>query len=153
MFRRIAQVLDLGENHHKQLLDLLMAASKATASCSNSEVQIAAWSQVLKIEPELDPWPFKQFDRHELRGLALTSRAKAYSKRIEGIRADNLEAAIADYDAALKVHTREAMPVDWARTQLDRAHAYTNRILGDRAENLKVASAGYAAAREIISRR
>lgn len=152
VFRRIARVFDFGGNHHKQLLDLLMAASKATASSSDSEAQIASWSQVLKIEPWLDPWPFEPFNRHELRGLALTSRAKAYLNRASGNRANNLESAIADYDATLEIYSMEATPTDWAITQLDRAHAYRNRIRGNRSDNLKIANAGHAVARKILSR-
>jgi hypothetical protein len=41
----------------------------------------------------------------------------AYSNRIRGERADNLEQAIAAYHNALQVYTREAFPEDWAMTQ------------------------------------
>lgn len=41
----------------------------------------------------------------------------AYQARVLGDGADNLEKAIAAYEAALTVHTREAMPVDWAMIQ------------------------------------
>ena len=38
----------------------------------------------------------------------------AYANRIRGDRADNLEKAIAAYEAALTVRTREALPREWA---------------------------------------
>ena len=80
------------------------------------------------------------------------NRAIAYAERIRGDRADNLETAIAGYDAALKVRTREAMPLEWAQAQMNRALAYADRIQGDRADNLETAIAGYDAALEIRTR-
>ncbi len=44
-----------------------------------------------------------------------TTSAIAYRDRIRGDRADNLEKAIAAYEAALTVRTREALPREWAR--------------------------------------
>ena len=41
--------------------------------------------------------------------------ATAYSDRIRGDRAENLEQAIAAYQQALEVMTRQAMPVEWAQ--------------------------------------
>ena len=43
--------------------------------------------------------------------------AIAYSNRIRGERADNLELSIAAYTLALQVYTREAFPQHWAITQ------------------------------------
>ena len=40
----------------------------------------------------------------------------AYSERIRGERAENLEQAIQHYEQALAVRTREAFPQDWAMT-------------------------------------
>ena len=58
------------------------------------------------------------------------NRALAYADRIRGDRADNLEIAIAGYNAALKILTREVTPVDWARVHMNRAGAYAQRIRG-----------------------
>ena len=80
------------------------------------------------------------------------NRAAAYRTRIRGDRADNLETAIAGFDAALEVRTRTANPVDWAMTQMSRANAYAGRIRGDRADNLETAIAGYDAALEVLTR-
>ncbi len=65
--------------------------------------------------------------------------ANAYRDRIRGERADNLEQAIAHYDAALTVYTREAFPEHWAMTQNNLANAYRERIRGERADNLEQA--------------
>jgi CHAT domain-containing protein len=63
--------------------------------------------------------------------------AAAYSDRINGSRADNLERAIEFYHNALTVLTLEALPEEWANTQNNLAIAYSNRINGSRAENLE----------------
>ncbi|MEH1765044.1 MAG: hypothetical protein ACYTXE_07645 [Nostoc sp.] len=44
-------------------------------------------------------------------------RNPGYRDRIKGDRADNIENAIAAYNAALTVRTREALPQNWAATQ------------------------------------
>ncbi|WP_143603827.1 tetratricopeptide repeat protein, partial [Tychonema bourrellyi] len=72
--------------------------------------------------------------------------ANAYSNRIKGSRADNLERAIAFYDAALTVRTLEDFPEQWATTQNNLAVTYSNRIKGSRADNLERAIAFYDAA-------
>ena len=59
--------------------------------------------------------------------------------RIRGSRAENIEAAIKAYEAALTVCTREDFPQDWAMTQNNLANAYNNRIRGDRADNIEQA--------------
>jgi len=63
--------------------------------------------------------------------------ANAYSYRINGSRADNLERAIKFYKAALTVRTLEDFPEQWAMTQNNLAVAYRNRINGSRADNLE----------------
>jgi CHAT domain-containing protein len=72
--------------------------------------------------------------------------ANAYSDRINGSRAENLERAIEFYEAALTVYTLEDFPEDWAMTQNNLANAYRNRINGSRAENLERAIEFYEAA-------
>ncbi|BAY45470.1 TPR repeat-containing protein [Scytonema sp. HK-05] len=67
----------------------------------------------------------------------------AYSYRIRGERAQNLEQAIAYYQQSLKVYTFDDFPVDWARTQHNLGVAYNNRIRGERAQNLEQPIAYY----------
>jgi tetratricopeptide (TPR) repeat protein len=76
----------------------------------------------------------------------------AYGDRIRGERADNLERAIAAYEAALAVYTREAFPANWATTQNNLGSAYLYRIRGKRAENLEQAITAYEAALAVYTR-
>jgi tetratricopeptide (TPR) repeat protein len=65
---------------------------------------------------------------------------------------ENRERAIAAYEAALEVYTREAFPEKWAMTQNNLGGAYQTRIRGERAENLERAIAAYEAALAVITR-
>ena len=78
--------------------------------------------------------------------------ANAYSDRIRGERAENLEQAIGHYQQALEVYTRQAYPEDWAMTQNNLANAYADRIRGERAENLEQAIGHYQQALEVRTR-
>ncbi|NER97795.1 MAG: tetratricopeptide repeat protein, partial [Symploca sp. SIO1B1] len=69
-----------------------------------------------------------------------------------GSKASNLETAIACYQNALEIRTREAFPVDWAMTQNNLAAAYSDRIRGEKADNLENAIAYYQNALEIYTR-
>ena len=72
--------------------------------------------------------------------------AVAYSDRINGSRAENLERAIEFFQAALTVRTLEDFPEKWAMTQNNLAAAYSDRINGSRAQNLERAIEFYEAA-------
>uniref|UniRef100_UPI0008F9C1D5 CHAT domain-containing protein n=1 Tax=Geitlerinema sp. PCC 9228 TaxID=111611 RepID=UPI0008F9C1D5 len=76
----------------------------------------------------------------------------AYSNRIQGDKAQNLEHAIACYQQALQVRTRDAFPQDWAGTQNNLGSAYQDRIQGDRAQNLEDAIAYYQQALQVYTR-
>jgi CHAT domain-containing protein len=69
-----------------------------------------------------------------------------------GIRWLNLELGIAAYQQAMTVRTRDAMPVDWARTMMNLAIAYRNRIWGDRGQNIEEAIAAYEQSLQVITR-
>ncbi|MEG3929545.1 CHAT domain-containing protein, partial [Microcoleus sp. T3_D1] len=73
----------------------------------------------------------------------------AYSDRIEGVRAANIELAIACYREALKVRTPENYPEDGAMTQNNLGNAYSDRIEGVRAANIEEAISCYRLALEI----
>ncbi|MDJ1172147.1 CHAT domain-containing protein [Roseofilum sp. BLCC_M154] len=75
----------------------------------------------------------------------------AYSDRLRGERAQNLEQAIACYEAALEVRTRSAYAEDWAMTQNNLGNAYLYRLRGERAQNLERAIACYEAALEVYT--
>ncbi|MFN7502909.1 MAG: CHAT domain-containing protein, partial [Dolichospermum sp.] len=76
----------------------------------------------------------------------------AYSDRIRGDKAENLENAIAAYNKALEVSTRTDFPVQWATTQNNLGTAYSDRIRGDKADNLENAIAAYEQALEVRTR-
>ncbi|MGK7874829.1 MAG: CHAT domain-containing protein [Xenococcaceae cyanobacterium] len=54
-----------------------------------------------------------------------------------------MEIALAGYQIALTVYTRERFPVQWAMTQNNLGNAYGDRIAGERRENLELAIACY----------
>ena len=76
----------------------------------------------------------------------------AYANRIQGSRAENLEAAIKAIKAVLIVRTRETFPQDWAKTQNSLGLAYGDRIRGSRADNLEAAIKAYEAALTVRTR-
>ncbi|OLT67160.1 hypothetical protein BI334_20960 [Moorena producens 3L] len=73
--------------------------------------------------------------------MAQFNLGRAYVNRITGQKAQNQENAIACYQLAKEVYTREAFPVDWASTQKNLGSAYRNRITGQKAQNLEKAFA------------
>jgi tetratricopeptide (TPR) repeat protein len=75
--------------------------------------------------------------------------ATAYSDRLTGDKAANLEAAIECYKLALEVRTREDFREKWATTQNNLAIAYSDRLTGDKAANLEAAIECYKLALEV----
>ena len=67
-------------------------------------------------------------------------------------RGINTELAIAAYEAVLEVMTREAMPMDWARVQMNLALTYRKRIRGDQTTNLEQGIAAFELALEVMTR-
>ncbi|WP_234406421.1 CHAT domain-containing protein [Limnothrix sp. PR1529] len=65
--------------------------------------------------------------------------AIAYTQRIRGDRADNLEQAISAYKQAARVYTRQAFPEKWAAIQNNLVAAYSQRIQDEKADNLEQA--------------
>jgi tetratricopeptide (TPR) repeat protein len=70
----------------------------------------------------------------------------AWSELPPGDKAENLKKAIAAYEAALTVYTKEAYPAAWARTQSNLGAAWSKFPKGNRAENLRKGIAAYEAA-------
>jgi tetratricopeptide (TPR) repeat protein len=68
-----------------------------------------------------------------------------------GDRMLNLELAIAAYELALQIYTREEFPQNWAITQNNLGNAYCNRLRGEQAENLEKAIAAYELALQILT--
>jgi len=109
---------------------------------NNLEIAITGYQIVLNNRgPGSENWATTQ---HNL--------ANAYTYRIRGETAENIELAIASFTAALTVYTRDAFPEKWATTQNNLAIAYTYRIRGEKAENIEVAIASYTAALSVRTR-
>ncbi|HMQ56297.1 MAG TPA: CpXC domain-containing protein, partial [Anaerolineae bacterium] len=69
-----------------------------------------------------------------------------------GNRSDNLEQAIAAYEAMMTVMTRSAAAEIWANTQNNLANAYLYRIRGERDDNLEQAIIHFKLALEVRTR-
>ena len=109
---------------------------------NNLEIAITGYQILLKnLEPGSENWAATQ-----------NNLANAYSDRIRGEKAENIELAIASFTAALSVYTRDAFPEHWAMTQNNLAAAYSYRIRGDKAQNIEVAIASYTAALTVLTR-
>ena len=67
----------------------------------------------------------------------------AYHRLPTGDRGENLGKAIAAYELALTVRTRDADPDAWAATQHNLGLAYNRLPTGDRSENIGKAIAAY----------
>jgi len=88
----------------------------------------------------------------ELWGVLQIELGDRLVKSPEGLRAENLEKALAHYRQALDVRTRQDYPEPWARIQYAMALVYQDRIDGERAENLEQAIAHYGQALEVYTR-
>jgi tetratricopeptide (TPR) repeat protein len=75
----------------------------------------------------------------------------AYSDRIKGDKAENLEQAIACYRSALKVYNFDAFPEKWANTQNNLGNAYSHRIKENKVDNLEAAIACYRSALKVYN--
>jgi len=76
----------------------------------------------------------------------------AWGELPTGDRGENQRKAIACYEAALTVYTREVRPVDWALAQNNLGVAWGDLPTGDRGENLRKAIACYEAALTVRTR-
>ena len=117
----------------------------------DTDEKIALGEQMLALEPAIKGGLLKA-TREQVKGELWFNLGYAYTYRIRGDRADNLEKAIAAYEAALTVLTRDALPSEWALTQSNLGLAYRNRIRGDRADNLEKAISAYEAALTVLTR-
>jgi tetratricopeptide (TPR) repeat protein len=76
----------------------------------------------------------------------------AYAARRRGDRAENVERAIAAYEAALVVTQKRKLLLDGAMIQNNLGAAYRRRIRGEKADNLEKAISAYEAALEVFNR-
>ncbi|MCC7254005.1 CHAT domain-containing protein [Hyphomicrobium sp.] len=114
------------------------------------EQKIALGEQALALEPALTSWPLDT-PRDGVRGELWFDVGSAYFSRASGVRADNLEKAVAYLESALAVFTREADPMNWAAAKNNLGGAYQARIRGERADNQERAIAHFEAALTVIT--
>ena len=113
-------------------------------SSGGLEEQIEVYAEILtQLKPDEAP-PFWASVQNKL-GIA-------YAARKRGNRAENLEKAIAAYEAALTVTEESGLLVDRAMAQNNLGAAYRQRMRGDKAENLEKAIAAYESALEVLNR-
>lgn len=96
--------------------------------------------------PTLEPEQQRQTAK-DISNLSLLIRSFSL-----GNKAINIEIAIAGYEAAIQVLTRESFPFDWAATQNNLGVAYCDRILGERSNNLERAITCFESALQIRTR-
>lgn len=98
-------------------------------------------------------WLLAAFQRNLQRCASLQHNlGSAYADLPTGDRIANIQQAIACYDAALQVRTREAFPIDWAATQDNLGNAYADLPAGDRAVNIQQAITCYETALQVRTR-
>ncbi len=112
------------------------------SKASNMEIAITGYEVVLYTRED---FPYEW-------AMTQNSLGVAYSNRILGKKAENIENAIAAFTAALTVRTCEAFPEGWAMTQNNLGVAYRNRIRGEKAENIENAIAAFTAALTVTTR-
>jgi uncharacterized LabA/DUF88 family protein len=111
------------------LLNLLRATNR------NQEVYPLLQQNLDKLNDDfallLRQWATCQFTSQPDKGIIIARAIVKFSKLIqrfdEGNLASNLEIAIAGYEAALIMFTREAFPQDWANIQQDLLAVYQQR--------------------------
>ena len=121
--------------------NLIQRFSKGTRWL-NLELAITAYELALQVysrELHREQWATTQ-----------NNLAIAYSDRIQGTKADNLEKSIVAYQSVLEVQTLDIK--QWAMVQNNLAATYADRIRGDRTENLEQAITGYNLALKIRTR-
>lgn len=85
-------------------------------------------------------------------GIVYRDACGGQSQRLAGDKAENLEKAIACYQNALSIRTREDFPELWAQTQMNLASAYRHRLRGDAAENVEIAIAANQSALQVYTK-
>lgn len=121
------------------------------AQAKDPEIIIATGEQVLAMEPKVTDWNLS-VSRETLRAGVLAAVGQAYLNRSTGLRADNVESAIANFEAVLAAADRQAAPDHWAYAHNDTGVAYFNRLRGERAHNLEQAISHFEAALEVFTR-
>ena len=108
------------------------------------ESRLSAIEGILDKAEQTDSPLLIDVPRDELIAALYSQAGILYAVRQSGDRAENLEKAIAAYEAVLSIFTKDvfpqdwATPQDWAGTVVSLADAYRQRIRGSRADNLEI---------------
>ena len=117
----------------------------------DNEQRIALGEALLARAASLEPWPLAA-GREHVRAELLFGVASAYVNRPTGVRADNIESAIAHFESALPAWTFERDPQNWATLRNNLGIAYWARIRGERADNQERAIAHFESALRVFTR-
>jgi CHAT domain-containing protein/tetratricopeptide (TPR) repeat protein len=115
------------------------------------EQNIPLGEELLSREAALPTWPLT-IARDQFKAEIAFGLGSAYVGRQQGVRADNIEVAIAHFEAALRIWTVETNPQDWARAHNNAGIAYWGRIRGMRADNQERAIAHLETALKVFTR-
>ena len=115
------------------------------------EQRIALGEQLIALEGSLTAWPLEAA-RDRVKADIRFNLGIGYLARVQGVRADDQETAIAHFEAALQAWTRESDPQNWGNTHNNLAIAFMNRIRGARSDNQESAIAHLEAAQTVLSR-
>ncbi|MBD2451427.1 CHAT domain-containing protein [Nostoc sp. FACHB-152] len=117
----------------------------------NAELAIQAGEAAMRVfTRDQDPEQWAQVQNNL--GIVYRDACGGQSQRILGDKAENLEKAIACYQNALSIRTREDFPELWAQTQMNLASAYRHRLRGDAAENVEMAIAANQSALQVYTK-
>jgi len=125
----------------KKLQQLLRRALESP----DPEDRIAAAKKALALAPKVAPWTWEA-SREALLGVLWGKLGAAYMARAAGVRAENIEQAIAAFERAARDATAKAFPQDWIASKNNLAAAYMSRVRGEKASNAENAIAAYRAA-------
>lgn len=117
----------------------------------NAELAIKAGETAMQVfTRDQDPEQWAQVQNNL--GIVYRDACGGQSHRILGDKAENLEQAIACYQNALSIRTREDFPELWAQTQMNLASAYRHRLRGDAAENVEIAIVANQSALQVYTK-
>jgi len=127
-------------------LGLALANRPGGLDADTLERAILHWEAAL--EMPIPPAPHAAFEKasrqHHL--------AMLYAQRYTDDRVTDIENALALFQDALRVRTRESFPQEWADTQNSLANAWQQRLRDDPAQNMERAIRAYRAALEVWTR-
>jgi CHAT domain-containing protein/tetratricopeptide (TPR) repeat protein len=117
----------------------------------DNEQKIVMGERLLALEGGIAAWP-AGMDRQHVKAELRFGLGSAFLARAGGVRADNLEKAIAHLEGASAIWTRQSAPQEWAMAHNNLGLAYWARIQGQRVDNQEKAAAHFEAALTVFSR-